>query len=148
MVGVDWAFFWRGCFAPKTQDTQRFHIIFIIYVSYLYYSIPNISFKEPSKGLVFFYICIRILDDLICFQYVSMSKRTPPFLTAKKRGDGLSRGLRGNGRSEFRPRETKLNMPSKKERKHSYKPAIFLGSSRSFSVCVHESKLIYDLSEL
>ena len=68
----DWserAFFRRGCFAPKTPDTHRFRIIFIIYVSYLYYSIPNISFKEPSKGWLFFTLTYfgRLNMFPICF---------------------------------------------------------------------------------
>ena len=84
MTPVEWLeligpFFWRGCFAPKTQDTHRFRIIFIIYVSYLYYSIPNMSFQGTLQGLVLFYTYIRILDDLICFQHVSMSKKHHPF---------------------------------------------------------------------
>ena len=65
-----------------------------------------------------------------------MSKQTPPFLTAKKTGEVsvvASEAMEG------------VNLD---RGKHSDKPAIFLGSSRSFSVCAHESKLIHDLGEL
>lgn len=93
----DWserAFFLEGLFRPKTQDTHRFGIIFIIYLCYLYYSIPNIFFFQGTlQGLVVFYT-LHNLDDLICFQYVSMSKKHHPFLTAKKKVKSQSRPQR------------------------------------------------------